>query len=154
MIDAERLQDAITLLPEELLAPVDALRKRKRISWKPIAAVAASFLLVVGLYHLQPMEKTTEAEFSVEDAGQGIDRGESDNKGNFLTINGYILTGKIIEVAEEHLVVTLADGQTATVFLDHLEAPKEIPTGSEIFMCFAQEPNNLEQLYPESILIE
>ena len=45
MIDAERLQDAITLLPEDLLAPVDALRKRKRTFWKPIAAVAASFLL-------------------------------------------------------------------------------------------------------------
>ena len=118
MIDAERLQDAITLLPEELLASVDALRKRKRTFWKPVAAVAASLLLVVGLYQLQPMEKTTDAEFSVEDAGQGIDRGENDYKGNFLTINGYILTGKIIEVAEEHLVVTLADGQTAKVFLD------------------------------------
>lgn len=45
----EQLQDAITLLPEELLQPVDALRQKKRFPWKSVLATAACLCLVVGL---------------------------------------------------------------------------------------------------------
>lgn len=45
----EQLQDAMTLLPEELLQPVDALRQKKRFPWKSVLATAACFCLVVGL---------------------------------------------------------------------------------------------------------
>ena len=45
----ETFQDAMTLLPEELLAPVDALRRKKRFPWKSVLATAACFCLVVGL---------------------------------------------------------------------------------------------------------
>ena len=72
MIDAERLQDAITALPEELLTPVDALRKQKRPVWKPIATVAASLLLVVGLYQLQPEKKSAENASAPQDAALGV----------------------------------------------------------------------------------
>ena len=45
----EIFQDAMTLLPEEMLAPVDALRRRKRLTWKSVLATAACLCLVVGL---------------------------------------------------------------------------------------------------------
>jgi len=45
----EAFQDAMTLLPEELLEPVDALRRKKRFPWKSILATAACFCLVLGL---------------------------------------------------------------------------------------------------------
>ena len=45
----ETFQDALTLLPEELLAPVDALRRRKPFSWLSLLATAACLFLVIGL---------------------------------------------------------------------------------------------------------
>lgn len=51
---AESLHDAISLLPEELLTPVDRLRQKKRVPWKSLAAVAACLCLVVGLWLLNP----------------------------------------------------------------------------------------------------
>ena len=45
----ETFQDAMTLLPEELLTPVDALRQKKRFPWKSVLATAACLCLVVGL---------------------------------------------------------------------------------------------------------
>jgi len=43
------LHDAMTLLPEELLLPVDALRRKKRFPWRSLLATAACLCLVVGL---------------------------------------------------------------------------------------------------------
>lgn len=45
----EIFQDAMTLLPEELLEPVDALRQKKRFPWRSVLATAACLCLVVGL---------------------------------------------------------------------------------------------------------
>lgn len=42
-------QDAMTLLPEEMLEPVDALRRKKLFPWKSVLATAACLCLVVGL---------------------------------------------------------------------------------------------------------
>ena len=45
----ETFQDALTLLPEELLAPVDALRRRRPFSWLSVLTTAACLFLVIGL---------------------------------------------------------------------------------------------------------
>lgn len=50
----ETLHDAISLLPEELLTPVDRLRQKKRMPWKSITAVAACLCLAVGFFLLNP----------------------------------------------------------------------------------------------------
>ncbi len=156
MIDAERLQDAITMLPEELLAPVDALRQQKRALWRPLAAVAASLLLVVGLYHLQPGQKTAENGAFLEDAAEGAQvedyRGNSAEHSTNLAAYSLTATVKIIE--KDHLVVTLANGETAKVFVDNLEEPKELTPGAEITLCFDQKPEDLKQLYPNNIIVK
>lgn len=54
MINTEQLHDALTLLPDDLLEPVDALRQKKRFPWKSLAALAACLCLVVGLWFFFP----------------------------------------------------------------------------------------------------
>ncbi len=155
MIDTERLQDAIGLLPEELLSPVDALRQQKRFSWKPIAAIAASFLLVVGLYQLQPAKKATDNGAFLEDAAENVkaDRYVGSSVEQSTNLSAYFLTAKVTEITEEYLVVTLSEGDTAKVFLENVEKPGEFSLGEEITLLFAQEPEDFTQLYPKDILI-
>lgn len=50
MITAENIHDALTLLPDDLIAPVDALRRKKRIPWRSLTAAAACLCLCAGLY--------------------------------------------------------------------------------------------------------
>ena len=50
----EQLHDAITLLPEDLLTPVDQLRQKKHFPWRSLATTAACLCLVVGLSFLFP----------------------------------------------------------------------------------------------------
>ena len=161
MIDAERLQDAITLLPEELLLPVDALRKQKRTFWKPIAAVAASFLLVAGLYQLQPAKKaSSNGAFLEEDSAENVltaDRGDGyagNSKEHSTSLYAYSLTAEVTEITEEHLAVTLSDGQSVKVYLGKIREHVDFSPGMEIILFFTQKPENLTQLYPESISIK
>ena len=53
-MNPEQLHDAISLLSDDLLVPVDKLRQKKRIPWKSVAALAACACLVVGLWTLFP----------------------------------------------------------------------------------------------------
>lgn len=154
MMDAERLQDAITILPEELLAPVDALRQQKRDFWKPIAAVAASLFLVVGLYHLQPLQKTAENEAFLEDAAEGAQfedyRGNS--KEHSTTQSAYSIPATVEKTEEDHWVVILPAGEAVKVFFDNLEEPPNFSPGTEVILCFDQNPKDLKQLYPNNII--
>lgn len=161
MTDAERLQDAIGLLPEELTEPVDALRQRKRIFWKPIAAVAASFLLIVGLWQLQPKKAAENGAFS-EDAAENVlaDRGDGyveeyagSSKEHSTCSYAYSLPAKITEVHNTYLVVTLPAGESVKVFFDNLEKVQFFSLGEKITLCFAQKPENTKKLYPNEILI-
>lgn len=53
-MNTETLHNAISLLPEDLLTPVDRLRQKKRIPWKSIAAAAACLCLATGLWLIRP----------------------------------------------------------------------------------------------------
>lgn len=154
MMDAERLQDAITILPEELLAPVDALRQQKRDFWKPIAAVAASLLLVVGLYHLQPLQKTAENEAFLEDAAEGalLEDYRGNSKEHSTTQSAHSITATVEKTVEDHLVVILPAGEAAKVFFDNLEDPPNFSPGTEVILCFSQIPKDCKQLYPNNII--
>ena len=153
MINAEHLQDAMTLLPEELLAPVDTLRKQKRTFWKPIAAVAASFLLVVGLYQLQPAKKSAENTSFLQDAEAGIEmEGNTGNsKEHSTTLYTCSLPAQVTEITEEYLVVTMPAGESAKVYLGKVRGHMNFSPGTEIVLHFEKEPEDFKQLYPDSI---
>ena len=156
MINAERLQDAITLLPEELLASVDALRKRKRTFWKPVAAVAASLLLVVGLYQLQPAKKSADNGSFLQDAADGeyVEGFAGNSKEHSTTTAAYSLSAKITEITEEYLVVTMPAGESAKVYLEKARGHTDFSPGMEILLFFEKEPEDHKQLYPDSISIK
>jgi hypothetical protein len=52
-MNAENLQDAISLLPEEMLRDVDQLRQKKHTPWKGFVAAAACLCLLAGIWTLQ-----------------------------------------------------------------------------------------------------
>lgn len=70
-MNAESLHDAITLLPEELLIPVDRLRQKKRVPWKSLIAVAACFCILLGLRFVLPGDLV-----AMDSANGGIELGE------------------------------------------------------------------------------
>ena len=158
MINAERLQDAIGLLPEELLSPVDALRQRKKVYWKPIAAVAASLLLVVGLWQLQPAQKSADKGSALEDAAERGDGFVEEFAGNSIeqstTLSACFLPAQITEIHDTYWVVTLPAGESAKVFFDNLEECNDFSVGDEITLCFNDEPKKPTELYPNEIFLK
>ena len=66
-MNAERIQDALNQLPDDMIAATDALRQQKRSSvvWKQLMPLAACFALVLGLlYAAMPLlgQKSTSTE--------------------------------------------------------------------------------------------
>lgn len=153
MISTEQLQDAITLLPEDLLLPVDALRKQKKRFWKPVAAVAASFLLVAGLWQLQPAQKNTSC---LQDAAAGVVMYNEKEFSKEQSTSSYIysLPVKVTEITEEYLVVTMPAGESAKVYLEKARGHTDFSPGMEILLFFEKEPEDHKQLYPDSISIK
>ena len=156
MMHAEHLQDAITLLPDELLSPVEALRQKKATSWKKAVAVAASVLLVIGLWHLHPMAKTGASSDAMGDINNAPMDGvaESDSEEHLTTDYAYNLSAVVAEIGESHLTVTLSDGKTATVYFDNLQTQKTFLPGQEISLLFVQDPKDSLELYPDKIVIK
>lgn len=58
---AERIMDAISLLPDDLLEETNALRQKKRVPWKSLTALAACLCLVAGLWFAFPGAKTADS---------------------------------------------------------------------------------------------
>ena len=98
--------DAITLLPEDLLEPVDALRQRKRFPWKSMLATAACLCLVTGL--ALGYAKVI-APASAEDADY-INKSEmpmEENAVNQSQAEAPSLV-EVVEVAEDYVMVVTA----------------------------------------------
>lgn len=57
-MNAEQLHDALSGLSEDMLTQVDALRRKKHMSWKSLTAVAACLFLVAGLWFFFPGDIT------------------------------------------------------------------------------------------------
>ena len=106
----ETLQDAITLLPEDLLAPVDRLRQKKRIAWKPITAVVACLCLVVGLWFLNPGSKVAmdSANGSVMPECEPMENSQhsTSNVGSDAGLDAGIVA-KVVAVGEDYLQVSM-----------------------------------------------
>lgn len=74
-MNPEQLHDALSQLPDDLIAEVDALRRpvKKTIPWKRLVPVAACFALVLGLLTialplLQQKDAATEFQYSDSEA--------------------------------------------------------------------------------------
>lgn len=146
----EELQDAISLLPEDLLTPVDKLRQKKRVPWKPIAAVAACLCLVMGLSLLFPGASTAM------DSGNG---GAAPESGELLpeaaqsgSTAGYVL--EVIRVDEDYAIVldppkdANACIQMSSLMLtyENLEQTPQLQSGQRIRIYYEPDAFDIEAM--------
>lgn len=61
-MNAQQLHDALTGIPEEMLAPLETIRKKRAFPWKAVSATAAACLvLCAGLLFFPAQEKSGAA---------------------------------------------------------------------------------------------
>lgn len=155
-MNAEQLHDAISLLPEDLLEPVDKLRQKKRISWRSVAALAACACLIVGLWSFFPGDqKAADNCGAVKEPGDGYS-GLSDSVEESTTETYLLVT--VLEVAQDHITVLpdaqlTGDTQSVTVMLDKLETVPILERGRQIKLYCEEFSDNGQPLIPYRIEI-
>lgn len=157
-MNAEHLHDAISLLPEDLLEPVDKLRQRKPIPWKSVAALAACACLIVGLWSLLPSAGGTKStdNGAIIEPGDGFG-GIFDGVVEESTTCAY-LSATVLEVTKSHITVLPGDELTeaagpVTVKLDKLETIPPLEKGQKIKIYCIEFPDNGQPLTPYRIEI-
>lgn len=156
-MNPEHLHDALSLLPNDLLEPVDQLRqKKKHIPWKPIAALAACVCLVVGLWLLFPGgAKSADNAAGMEpenSLGGLLDRVEQESA------SSTILVATVLEVAQDYITVLPGEHLTdiaepITVKPDKLETMPPLEKGQRIKLYCEEYPDNDQPLVPYRIEI-
>lgn len=141
MIDSQNIHDALNLLPDDLLAPVDALRRKKRFPWKPIASVAACLCLCIGLWQFFPGAAMENAACDKEAAnGSGFTGSLEFSTSCSTNISGKL---EVYSVAEDHITVVpvpsieLSDDwcvqmNAVTVSFENLQDIPELHPGQHI----------------------
>lgn len=127
-MNAENLQDAISLLPEEMVADVDQLRRKKPNPWKGVIAAAACLCVLLGLWSLGNGGIKAESGSAAPDRYFNDDAGMESAESNSQVAPG--MTATVVEVQEDRIIVlpgeTLTSiAQPITVMLTQLE---DIPT--------------------------
>ena len=124
MIKAEQLHDALTLLPEDLIAPVDALRRKKRFRWQPIAALAACACIVAGLWLFAPGAASTANDGANVDLSDRI---------TAESTTAEPLKAVITQVSEDYILV-IPDGSIheITVTFENLELIPPFSPGQSV----------------------
>jgi hypothetical protein len=157
-MNAEYLHDAISLLPDDLLVPVDKLRQRKPIPWKSVAALAACACLIVGLWSFLPNAGGTKGtdNGAIIEPGDGFG-GIIDDVVEESTTCAY-LSATVLEVDKGHITVLpgadLTDvAEPITVKLDRLETIPALEAGQKIKLYYSKFPDNSQPLVPYRIEI-
>ena len=144
MIAPEHIHDALTLLPEDLLTPVDALRQKKRVPWKSLTALAACLCLAVSLWLFFP------GGIGMDNAGSTAEHApaadgvcDSASQDSFITAN-------VIEVMGDHITVlpgeklppnaTVSIYRVITVRFDLLETVPKLRERQFIRLYFQEIP--------------
>ena len=156
MIHAEQLHDALTLLPDDLLIPVDLLRRRKRIRWKPVAALVACMALVIGLWFLYPGGISSENNTSV-DRGDGMTgnslSGIKDQAGPESETSYEFITATVTKIEASYLEVSTDTFSTITIKLEQLKTYPKLAVGQRI-QIYCEDLSDLsEPLTPYKISI-
>ena len=148
MIHAEQLHDALTLLPEDLLISADVLRRKKRIVWKPVAALAACMAMVIGLWFLFPGAVSSENNGSAE-RGDGIVNGSSlsgikDQANPEPETSCEFITATVTKIEASYLEISTDTFSTITVKLEQLKTVPELMIGQRI-QIYCEDFSDLSQ---------
>lgn len=156
MIDAEHIHDALSLLPDDLLEPVDALRQKRHIPWKSITATAACLCLVVGLWLLIPGAAS-------KDSANGSAKGDKfagvSDSVNQESLAQKPIVAMVVEVAEDRIIVLPGENLTdiatpVTVLLTELEEVPALANGQRISIYCSENPDLTKPLLPYRIEIK
>lgn len=166
MINPEHIHDALTLLPEELLSPVAALRQKKRVPWKHLTAVAACLCLVAGLWFSLPEAVSKDSANGSAEYAPGDGCGSICDSITVESAHGNILTATVLTVEKDCISVLLGDRlpDNATVSLmyrtevrfDNLETIPQLLERQFIRLYFDEPPELTDSeraLYPTRIEI-
>lgn len=159
MIGPQNIHEALNLLPDDLIAPVEVLRQKKPIPWKMLTALAASLCLCVGLWYFFPGAATENAAGGTPENGSGL-TGQVEYSFS-LSLTGDLL---VCEVGKDYITVVplmdsaVADGNTAqdtaiTVTLENLESVPELKPGQHIRIYFDRANDNSVSVSPNRIEI-
>lgn len=154
-MNPEILHDAVSLLPEDLLAPVDALRQKKCFRWQPVAGLAACVCVVVGLCLFPPAAKNSSGNGAIvpEDGrGDGITGSIADQVIQ-ESIGGYSLTATVVEVTAKSLIVQPDNTEPITVQLDALEQVPALSAGHKVQIFCKEIPESTAPLVPYRIIV-
>ncbi len=148
MIHPEQLHDALTLLPEDLLISADVLRRKKRIVWRPIAALAACMAMVIGLWFLFPGAVSSENNSSAE-RGDGIVNDSSlsgikDQADPESETSCEFITATVTKIEASYLEVSTDASQTVIVKLERLKTVPELMIGQRI-QIYCEDLSDLSQ---------
>ena len=145
-MNAEQLQDAISLLPEEMVADVDRLRRKKPNPWKGVIAAAACICLLTGLWVLQnggiKAESGNSAPDRVEDAGAGMEHSQDCSQTTPMEAT-------IVKVEEDRIYVYPHSdppafySQPTSVLLTELEDIPKLTENQRIRIYFMEKTNPL-----------
>lgn len=145
-MNAEQLQDAISLLPEEMVADVDRLRRKKPNPWKGVIAAAACICLLTGLWTLQnggiKAESGSAAPDRYHDGSVGMESAESNSQ------IAPMMVATVVEVQEDRIIVlpgeTLTSiAQPITVMLTELEEIPRLTKNQRIRIYYKENTNPL-----------
>lgn len=145
-MNAENLQDAISLLPEEMVADVDRLRRKKPNPWKGVIAAAACICLLTSLWVLQNGGIKAESGSAAPDRyysdGAGMESAESNSQ------IAPMMIATVVEVQEDWIIVlpgeTLTSiAQPMTVMLTQLEDIPQLIKNQRIRIYYKENTNPL-----------
>lgn len=145
-MNAEQLQDAISLLPEEMVADVDRLRQRKSTPWKGVIAVAACICLLTGLWVLQnggiKAESGSAAPDRYHDGSVGMESAESNSQA------APMMVATVVEVQEDQIIILPGEtvtsiAQPITVMLTQLEDIPKLTKNQRIRIYYKEKTNPL-----------
>lgn len=152
----ERLHDALALLPEDLLTPVDALRQKKRLRWQPIAALAACMCLAAGLWLLPISAANEKGNGGIMESAGGRGDGFMGSVTDQVieeSSGTYALTATVTEVSEEYCIAQPEGTEPVTVQLGTLEQCPTLSPGQTIRIFCKEVPDMTVPLIPYRIEI-
>ena len=145
-MNAEIFHDAISLLPEELLQDVDALRQKKRTPWKGMLAAAACICLLISSWVLYnggiKAESGSSAPNRAEDGEVGMEHSQDCSQTTPMEAT-------IVKVEEDRIYVYPHSdppafySQPTSVLLTELEDIPKLTENQRIRIYFLEKTNPL-----------
>lgn len=154
----EELIDAIGELPEDLLAPVDALRKKKQIHWIRWSALAAACLLILLVPFQLPLMRNEEAALAPKEDMVFSQEESPENEWNYGALGDAQVESfraEVLEVGSGWILVKPLEGEpelrSADKIVVHLEAIKALPeitVGNTVEIFYT---GGIQETYPAQI---